>query len=81
LIHAPVYRDSAEIGVVTAAAWSPYLDRGIGYVRLQSAENAEPRNAEVIGFSDQDPHPCEIIDLPFYDPDKRIPRGLETPTV
>ena len=80
LIHAPVSRHGREIGVVTAAAWSPYLERGIGYVRLHSADDLEPRRASVVGFDLAD-HRCEIIDLPFYDADKKIPRGLETPIV
>lgn len=81
LTHAPLYRDGEEIGLVTAAAWSPYLERGTGYVRLRSADNVEPRNAEVIGVADRNPHPCEIVNLPFYDPEKKIPRGLELAAV
>ena len=76
LIGAPVIRDGAEIGIVTAAAWSPYLKCGTGYVRLTSADLLDPRDAEVIGF-DLALHRCQIVDLPFYDPDKRISRGLE----
>ncbi len=80
LIGAPVYRDGAEIGIVTAAAWSPYLACGIGFVRLGTADHVDPRAATVIGF-DLAEHPCAIIDLPFYDAEKRIPRGLEAPAV
>lgn len=81
LIHAPVYRDGREIGKVTAAAWSPYLNKGTGYAQLHNADDAEPRAAEVVGFSDQNTYPCELVDLPFYDPEKKIPRGLEIATV
>lgn len=80
LIGGPVTRDGTRIGHVTAAGWSPYLGRGIGYVRLESADLLEPRRAEVAGF-DLATHACEIIDLPFYDEEKRIPRGLEAPAV
>lgn len=80
LIHAAVSRHGREIGVVTAAAWSPYLERGIGYVRLHNVDDLDPRTADVIGF-DLASHACKIVDLPFYDAEKRIPRGLETPTV
>ena len=31
----------------------------------------------MIGF-DLAEHACEIVDLPFYDANKKIPRGLET---
>jgi len=81
LIHAPVLRDGREIGTITAAAWSPFLERGIGYVRLHSVDDAQPRTAEVIAFADRQPHPCELVELPFYDAEKKIPRGLETVAV
>ena len=80
LIGAPVTRDGAEIGVVTAAAWSPYLECGIGFVRLHSADDVDPRATSVVGF-DLAEHACSIVDLPFYDAEKRIPRGLEVATV
>jgi glycine cleavage system aminomethyltransferase T len=80
LIGAGVSRDGREIGICTAAAWSPYLDCGIGFLRLHSADDLEPRTAVAVGF-DLSPHTCEIVDLPFYDPEKRIPRGLETAAV
>jgi glycine cleavage system aminomethyltransferase T len=80
LINGPVARSRKQIGHVTAAAWSPFLKHGIGYVRLTSADLLEPRNAEVMGF-DLAMHPCKIVDLPFYDAHKKIPRGLEAPKV
>ena len=80
LIGAAVSRDGREIGVVTASTWSPHLERGIGYVRLHDADALEPRRASVVGFDLAD-HGCEIVDLPFYDAEKKIPRGLEAPTV
>ena len=80
LIGAPVTRAGAAIGIVTAASWSPHLECGIGYVRLHSADVLEPRRGNVTGF-DLAEHPCEIVDLPFYDADKKIPRGLESVTV
>ena len=77
LIGSAVTRDGKDIGVVTAAAWSPHLERGIGYVRLENADLLDPRHAKVVGF-DLETHACEIVDLPFYDAEKKIPRGLET---
>ena len=79
LIGGPVARSAEEIGRITAAAWSPYLERGIGYVRLVRAADFEPRSVEVMGF-DLAMHEATIIDLPFYDREKRIPRGLEVAT-
>jgi aminomethyltransferase len=75
LIGGPVTRDGANIGVITASSWSPYLNCGIGYVRLNNADDEAIRTAEVICF-DLAAHSCEIIDLPFYDAEKLIPRGL-----
>ena len=80
LIGGPVSRDGRRIGHVTASSWSPYLKKGIGYVRLESADDVDPRSAQVMGF-DLAAHECRLVDLPFYDADKKIPRGLETVTV
>ncbi len=80
LIGGPVTRGGREIGHVTAAGWSPFLGRGVGYVRLASADRVEPREAQALGF-DGATHSCEIVDLPFYDAEKRIPRGLEVAAV
>ena len=79
LIGGPVARNAEEIGRITAAAWSPWLERGIGYVRLARAADFEPRPVEVMGF-DLVMHGATIIDLPFYDREKRIPRGIEVAT-
>jgi len=76
LIGGPVARDGREIGHITASGWSPYLEQGVAYVRLASADDLEPRTVEVMGF-DLAMHQAEIVDLPFYDPEKRISRGLE----
>jgi hypothetical protein len=42
---------------------------------LNNADDAAIRTADVLCF-DLASHPCDIIDLPFYDADKLIPRGL-----
>ncbi|PZF75139.1 aminomethyl transferase family protein, partial [Aestuariivirga litoralis] len=78
----PGYREKifdghTAVGHVTAGAWSPYLKSGIGYVRFSSPANWAGRkllvkNAEGKAFD------CEILDLPFYDPEKLIPRGIDT---
>ena len=76
LIGGHVERDGQEIGVITASSWSPYLECGVAYVKLHSADLIEPRTGKVVGF-DLQLHDCELIDLPFYDAEKKIPRGLE----
>ena len=80
LIGGPVTGDGREIGTVTAASWSPLLEQGIGYVRLASADDLDPRSAQVTGF-DLTMHDCDIVDLPFYDAKKEIPRGLAVQNV
>jgi len=63
------------VGQVTASGWSPCLEVGIGYVRFNEAREwggksllMKTRNGEQVS--------CEVIALPFYDSEKRIPRGL-----
>lgn len=80
LVGGPVARGGREIGHVTAAGWSPFLEQGVAYVRLADADDATLGPVEAMGF-DLAMHPAEIVELPFYDADKRISRGLETPKV
>ena len=46
-------------------------------VRLRTAAFANRRDFGVIG-RDGALHPAELVELPMYDKDKRIPRGLDT---
>ena len=63
------------VGRMTAGAWTPYLNTGIGFVRFD-------HHGEWLGQKltlcarDGGRHDCEIVSLPFYDPEKKIPRGL-----
>ena len=66
-------------GRITAAGWSPFLERGVAFVRLARADDVDPRSVEVMGF-DLAMHEATIVDLPFYDTAKKIPRGLEVTT-
>ena len=70
---ATVHRDGSVVGRVTTGAWSPFLERGIGYVRMQ--EPGEWVGSEVCSDDDD---AFEIVELPFYDREKAIPRGLAT---
>ena len=78
--HAPrdqdaVVGESGRVGRVTAGAWSPFLDAGIGYVRFdQPGDWAGKKLAIETGQGEL--AACEIVTLPFYDSKKRIPRGL-----
>lgn len=70
-----VFEDSTVVAHITAAAWSPTLECGIGYVRFREA-------ADWIGLTltvqtvDGGVTSCEIVALPFFDEEKKIPRGL-----
>ena len=64
------------VGRVTAGAWSPYLESGIGYVRFDEPGDWAGRTLS-LKRQEAGINPCVIVDLPFYDPEKRIPRGLD----
>jgi aminomethyltransferase len=67
------------VGQMQIGVWSPTLDKGIGYVRFYEPAGGEDGwlGASVTLGDDQgNHHKCEIVPLPFFDPEKRIPRGL-----
>ena len=73
--NAEIIKGGTCVGRVTASGWSPYPETGIGYVRFDKAGDwagkslfMKTRQGELAG--------CEIVTLPFYDAEKRIPRGL-----
>lgn len=76
---ARIMDNGTNVGHVTAGARSPYLQSGIGYARFDAAGEWAGRTLTVCA-ADGSEMPCTIIDLPFYDADKRIPRGLATET-
>ena len=76
VMNSVVLNADQPIGRVTAGAWSPYLDTAIGYVRLNMpGEWAGQRLS--LQSSDGETYECEIVSLPFYDPEKKIARGLD----
>jgi aminomethyltransferase len=77
----PGYREQVidggkPVGHVTAGAWSPFLRSGIGYVRFHAAGDWAGRKLAV-RTADARVLDCEVLDLPFYDAEKRIPRGID----
>jgi aminomethyltransferase len=76
-MHCEVLNGNQPVGRVTAGAWSPYLECGIGYVRFD-----DPSEWAGLALSVKLPggeaHVCEVVELPFYDKEKRIARGLDT---
>jgi aminomethyltransferase len=71
-----VLEGAAVVGRVTAGAVSPYLSCGIGYVRFKTAGDWAGKNL-MIKSADGKSHHCEIVELPFYDKEKKIPRGID----
>ena len=65
---------NAEVGRMTAGAWTPYLDTGIGFVRFQQKGDWQGRKL-TLRTREGSQHACEIVSLPFYDAEKKIPRG------
>ena len=64
--------EGSRVGVVTIGAWSPRLRTGIGYARMR--EPGATGGMEVtLGTGGA---PARLVDLPFVDPERRIPRGL-----
>ncbi len=76
LMNNVVLQGGQRVGRVTAGAWSPYLNTAIGYVRF---DDPGDWSGQMLTLQSQggDTHPCEIVSLPFYDREKRIPRGLD----
>jgi len=72
-----VWVGGRRVGQVTAGAWSPYLECGVGYVRFgEPAADWVDTAVELTAPSDAR---ARIVALPFYDPDRRIARGLCLP--
>ena len=64
------------VGRMTMGVRSPTLGCGIGYVRFDEPGDWKGRSLR-LGRPNGDVHACEIVDLPFFDPEKRIVRGLD----
>ena len=75
-----VLDDETPVARVTAGVWSPFLDCGIAYVRFDRPGDWAGQQL-ALKSDDGDIVPCDIIELPFYDAEKRIPRGLESAVV
>jgi glycine cleavage system aminomethyltransferase T len=71
-----VSNSSGSVGHITAATWSPTLDCGIGYVRFDEPGDWIGETVTLIG-EDEKTLECTVVPLPFYDREKKIPRGLD----
>jgi len=66
---------NSVVGHMTAGAWTPYLQTGIGFVRFYQKGDWLGRKLTLC-TQEGIQHACEIVSLPFYDAEKKIPRGL-----
>jgi len=74
--HGQILDGEDKVAHITAGAWSPFLDCGIGYARFRAAGDWAGKTLAMRKRQGENVD-CEIVDLPFYDREKRIPRGLD----
>ena len=71
-----VLSDNAPVGKVTTGAFSPYLECGIGYVRFDKTSDWSGKILTLQSHKFGEVS-CTIVDLPFYDQEKFLPRDLK----
>ena len=64
-----------DVGYLTAATWSPTLKKYVGYVRFDYSGSWIDFDIKV--QSQEELVDCEIIELPFFDKKKLIPKGID----
>ena len=69
-----VFIDGDNAGRVTSSAWSPTLQCGIAFVRLDDRDQG-PGTVLDVACMDGKTHSGEVCELPFYDRAGDIPRG------
>mgnify|MGYP001026000111 FL=1 len=65
-----------NVGYITAGVPSPTLGLGIGYARFLEPKNW-PGSLVSICLPDKTVHTAKVVDLPFFDPEKKIVRGVD----
>lgn len=76
LYHGEILDGEDDVARITAGTWSPYLKAGIGYARFHTAGDWVGKTL-AMRTADGETVACEIVELPFYDREKHIPRGLD----
>ena len=64
------------VGHITAGVPSPTLQLGIGYVRFYYP-NDWPGQELLLKLPDGNTHKCNIVNLPFFDHEKNIVKGID----
>ncbi len=73
---ARVFDGGTEVGRITAGIPSPTLGLGIGYVHFNASGDWVGRTL-AMRLPDGSLHHGQIVQPPFFDPDKKIVRGLD----
>ena len=71
-----VFEDDKLVGHITAGVPSPTLQIGIGYVRFYKP-NDWPGRKLIIKLPNGSSHEGDIVELPFFDREKNIVRGID----
>ncbi|MBI2238359.1 MAG: aminomethyl transferase family protein, partial [Actinobacteria bacterium] len=69
-----VLKDGRRVGHITNAVWSPRLKRNIGYAWVP-IELSELGTTVEVEWPFGLPAPATVASLPFYDPEKEIPKS------
>ena len=72
---APITDNGKTVGRVTAYEISPYLQCGVGFVLFDSPRYLAEKGLRVADRQGEQ-QALELVQLPFYDAEKNIPRGL-----
>ena len=68
----------SSIGYLSASVWSPSLKKYIAYGRFSEAADWLNKKNIFVENANGEKSPCSVVDLPFYDKQKDIPRGKDT---
>ena len=71
-----VMDEDKAVGQMTAGVDSPTLGCGIGYAVFNEPGEWNGRSLKV-RLPDGNVYPCEVVELPFFDREKKIVRGLD----
>lgn len=74
--HSEVIYGDKVVGSITAGVPSPTLGLGIGYVKFKLPGEWVGKEMKM-RLSDGNEHACNIVELPFFDKDHLIVRGID----
>ena len=69
----PVVADGRSVGRVTAGAWSPRLERNVGFAWVPASQASHGTTLEIV--APEGGRTATVVRLPFVDQNKDIPKG------